>query len=178
MLNNVALGPDGQANYALSVMRAREDKGELASDLEFLPGVILRADPRLHLTGDFHSPRGWIMSLDAKMRNVSDSWLGLHVALPARDLVDSGVIGFGARIAASAAHMVRACIRSGSGDSFQDCFFDKHLLFRNEEADHVDGLIIQHRDLLPKQAEWRELVFFLPTSPFRLTFMDLRVFIA
>lgn len=178
MLNNVALGPDGQANFALSILRERVDEGELASDLEFLPGLSLRADPSLHLSGSFRSPRGWMLSLDAKMRQVSGSWIGLHVSLPAKDLTDFGVIGFGARTAATAVHMVRACIRSGSGDTFQDCFFDKHLLFRNEEADHVDGLIVRHRDLLPKQAEWRELVFFLPTSPFRLTFMDLRIFLS
>ena len=87
------------------------------------------------------------------------------------------MVGFAARIAAPEILVARACLRSGTEEGFVDCFFDKHLLFRPEEASHVDALPVHHRADLPLRAPWRELILFLPTDDFRLSLIDLRVFV-
>lgn len=177
MVDNVALGADGHTNHILHVMRQSEASLDLSSNVEFLPGLVLRTDPSLELTGTAHSPEGTLLAIDAQMKDHHGSWCGLHINLPAKDLTHNGVIGFAARIKASGLNVARACIRSGTDDGFADCFFDKHLMFRSDEASHIDGMSISCSNDLPLQAPWRELVFFLPTRSFNMTFVDLRVFV-
>lgn len=177
MFNSIALGPDGQTNHTLDVLRGKVRKGTLSDRVKFLPGVSLHADPALQLTGHYTSPKGRLLELDAHMGG-SGSWIGLHLALPARTLKGFGVLGFAARASASETTVLRACLRSGGKeDGFTDCFFDKHLLLRPEEASHLDALPVGYRDELPTEAEWRELILFLPTETFRLSLIDLRVFL-
>jgi hypothetical protein len=103
--------------------------------------------------------------------------VGLHLDLPAKDLRQAGVLGFGARFAAPEIMVARVCLRSGTKSGFEDCFFDKHMLLRPEEASHIDALSIHHRADLPVQAPWRELIIFMPTRAFQASLIDLRVFI-
>lgn len=177
MIDNIALGADGQANHALAVMRSQTSEGDLGSHVDFLPGVMLHADPALELSGRYRSPEGRLLELDARTGPTPGGWVGLHVALPAEDLRNAGALGFAARIAAPEILIVRSCLRSGTPGGFEDCFFDKHLLFRPEEASHVDVLPVHHRDSLPVRAPWRELVFFLPATAFQLSLIDLRIFV-
>ncbi|MEN9063025.1 hypothetical protein [Ponticoccus litoralis] len=97
--------------------------------------------------------------------------------LPAEKLHHVGTIGFAARIAAPEVFVARAALRSGGPDGFVDCFFDKHLLFRPEEASHVDAIPVHYREPVPAEAAWRELILFLPTHSFRLSIIDLRLFV-
>lgn len=175
MVDSIVPGADGQANHTLAVLRGGSEEGTLSGDMAFLPGLKLNADPALGLSGTYRSPIGWCLELDAQTQ-APGGWVGLHIDLPVDDLRPLGVIGFAARIAAPQIHVVRACIRSGTADGFEDCFFDKHLLFRPEESSHVDAVPTAQRLGLPLQAPWRELVLFLPTTPFRLSVIDLRVF--
>ncbi|WP_204115967.1 hypothetical protein [Shimia biformata] len=175
MFSSIALGPDGEANHKLAVMRGKSRTGDLKDIVKFLPGFSLHADPALRLSGQYTSPRGRILELDARMGGAGD-WVGLHLSLPARSLKEVGVLGFAARTSASDTTVLRVCLRSGDGDSFTDCFFDKHLLLRPEEASHLDALPVGYRDDLPVEAAWRELILFLPTEDFRLALIDLRVF--
>lgn len=175
-MDNIALGPDGQANHAMAIMRQDTREGELATDVHFLPGLDLHADPSLGLTGRYRSPEGRILEMEAQTHG-QGGWCGLHVRLPAEKLHHVGCIGFAARIAAPEIFVARACLRSGGPDGFVDCFFDKHLLFRPDEASHVDAIPVHYRDPVPMESAWRELIFFLPTSSFRLSFIDLRLFV-
>lgn len=176
MFSSIALGPDGEANHKLAVLRGKKRKGMLADSVKFLPGLELHADPSLGLEGSYLSPAGRLLELDVKMHG-EGSWIGLHLALPARDLAGMGVIGFAARFSATGMHVLRACIRSGTADGFQDCFFDKHLLLRPEEASHLDALPVGYRDELPQKAPWREFVLFLPQNDFQMALIDLRLFV-
>ena len=178
MTDNLTPGADGQANHVLALMRAETRDGALASDIEFLPGLALHADPALELSGRYNAPEGRVLQLDARTGPNPGGWVGLHLAVPAGDLTGAGVLGFAARIAAPDGICVaRACLRSGTEDGFVDCFFDKHLLMRLDEATHLDALPVHYRDRVPLQAPWRELIFFLPTQDFRMSLIDLRVFI-
>lgn len=177
MTDSITPGADGQANHTLAVLREATREGSLASDVDFLPGLALHADPALELSGSFTSPKGRILEFDARTGPNPGNWLGLHLALPASDLRQIGVVGFVARLSAPEIMVMRACLRSGTPDGFVDCFFEKHLMVRPEEASHLDALPVQYRDQIPMQAPWRELIFFLPTHDFRLSLIDLRLFI-
>jgi len=177
MTNNLMLGADGQANHTVQVLRQGKSAGPLTTDIEFLPSFAFHADPALQITGQYRSPKGRLLELEVEVQPRDNSWVGLHLTLPARDLTHAGIVGFGARIAAPGIHVVRACIRSGLENSFVDCFFDKHLLFRAEEASHIDAISIHHRADLPIEASWRELILFLPPENFHISLIDLRLFI-
>lgn len=175
MFSSIALGPDGEANHKLAVLRAKKREGKLADVVRLLPGVEMHCDPALKVEGTYRSPAGRLLEIDARMRG-EGSWIGLHLSLPARNLAGMGVLGFAARASAVETLVLSACIRSGTDDGFQDCFFDKHLLLRPEEASHLDALPVGYRDELPQKARWRELILFLPKTDFQLALIDLRVF--
>lgn len=175
--DNLALGPDGQANHVLALWGSGTAEAALENDLTFLPGLELHADPALGMTGRYRSPAGWLLEIEAEMTGAG-KWFALHLALPAQDLTGYGVLGFALRASANGMHIVRACLRSGLEDGgFQDYFFDKHILLRPEEATHLDALPLRQIWELPIQAPWREIVLFLPPQDIRLSLIDLRVFI-
>lgn len=176
MTDSIALGPDGQANHTLAVLRNSANKGELAPHVEFMPGFNLHTDPELGLAGQYRSPEGQLLEIDARPTGAG-AWNALHLALPADDLRRYGVLGFAMRSASPELLVIRACLRSGIEGGFEDCFFDKHILVRPEASSHVDALALAHRSRLPPEAPWRELVLFLPTRGFRLSLIDLRVFL-
>lgn len=177
MPDSITPGGDGQANHTLAVLRDDSREGSLTSDMALLPGLMLHADPALALSGTFQSPKGLILELDARAGSTAGQWFGLHVSLPAGDLAGKGLVGFATRVSAPEIMVMRACLRSGTPGGFVDCFFDKHVLARPEETSHLDALPVQYRDQIPRHAPWRELVFFLPTTDFRLSLIDLRTFI-
>lgn len=164
-----------RTNAALTGLRDRRFEGTLADTTVLAPGFVLRADPALRITGRFRAPRGRIIELHARMRG-EGQWVGLHLELPLQDVSACRVLGFAARISSGTPLMARACLRSLTGDGFEDHFFARHLLFRPEEAHHADAMPLQHRHRLPAQAPLRELIFFLPLEGFDLSLIDLRVF--
>ncbi|MDJ0820332.1 MAG: hypothetical protein QNJ09_00810 [Paracoccaceae bacterium] len=176
MTDSIAIGGDGQANQTLTLLRHEQRSGELASDVRFLPGLDLHADPALGLTGHWRTNESEVLSFEATAEGVG-GWVGLHLSLPVETMRGRGVVGFAARIRAPEILTTRACLRSGRADGFVDCFFDKHLLFMPEEASHVDALQISQRDTIPEEAPWRELILFLPAESFRLSLLDWRVFV-
>ena len=182
MRDNIFPGGDGQANYTLGLLRDDFREGPLGPDVAFLPGMRLHSDPALELSGWYRSPHGSLLELDLRTGAKPGGWVGLHIRLPATDLRQAGFIGFAARFVAPddqpAHQVIRACLRSSTADGFEDCFFDKHMLFRPEEATHVDALPVHQRSTLPPLAAWRELLLFLPTQSCRISFLDLRTFVA
>lgn len=175
MTDNISLGPDAQLNHALRVLRTGSMEGEIADEVRVLPGVTLRADPALGAGGRYASPEGRLFDLDVTVSG-EGGWLALHMGFPARDLTGFGVIGLACRTAAPEIQVIQPCLRSGTEEGFEDCFFDKHILTQPEESSHVDALPVGHRAQLPVEAPWRELILFLPTRPFRWSLLDLRVF--
>lgn len=175
--DNLGFGADGDLNHKLAILRGGTSSGRLATTADIAPGVKLFSDPVLELQGEYRSPAGALLELDVKAKPQNGAWAGLHFLLGAADMQDAGVIGFAARIAAPETLMLKACVRSGTPEGFVDCLFDKHLLFRAEEASHVDALPIGRRENLPRTAPWRELILFLPLEDFELSLLDLRVFI-
>ena len=168
---------DNQGNDALSLLRSRNQQGPLSDTITFVPGVELHADPALGITGNYHSPTGQILEVESKMANAGE-WVGLHVALPALDVSNNGMLGFAARLSASEVFMIQACLRSGLDEGgFKDHFFEKHLLLRPEAASHLDALSVHQTYDFPIKAPWRELILFLPTKDFKLSLIDLRVFV-
>lgn len=176
-MNNIAPGTDGQANHTLSVLRSGSFEGSLTSHVEFLPGLFLHADPKLDLSGTYRSPLGRLLEFNAHTGPNPGNWVGLHLSLPGEDLRDKGVVGFAARISGPELMLLRVCLRSGTSSGFVDCFFDKHILLRPEEASHVDALSLACQSQLPLQAEWRELILFLPPKNFQFSLIDLRLFV-
>ncbi|MFD1344455.1 hypothetical protein [Litorisediminicola beolgyonensis] len=173
---SIALGPDGQANHLLALVSGQSRDGTLSSKTRIAPGFMLNSDPALGLSGRYGSPEGRLLEVDAEMSGPGD-WIALHLDFHAGDLSEMGVLGFALRGVAPEMILLRACLRSGTPEGFEDCFFDKHILLHPEESTHLDALALPYRDRLPVTAPWRQLVIFLPTETFRLSIADLRVFL-
>jgi len=176
MTDNIRLGPDAQTNYTLDLLRDGEFNGEISAEFQLMPGLHFHADKALDISGSYHSPKGRLLELDFSASG-EGGWAGLHIALNAPDLSRHGFVGLACRSAAPEMQVIRPCLRSGTAEGFEDCFFEKHILSQPEESSHIDALPIHQRDHLPALAPWRELILFLPTQSFRWSLLDLRVFI-
>jgi hypothetical protein len=162
-------------NAKLQALRSNSCCGTLGASTVFGAGVQLNSDTSLQLQGEFRSPPGWLLEL--KMRpDGRGAWCGLHLDLPPFDVSADSIFGFTARGAASHKAVVSACLRSGRGQSFSDAFFDRHLMLRPEEIAHTDALQARIGLEIPAQADWRQLVLFLPCEAIRLSLIDLRIF--
>lgn len=175
-LDNLGLGADADVNHRLAIFREAEAEGEIAAKTALGAGLTLRADPALGVSGRYASPRGRLLELEAEMAAPGD-WFGLHIPVTAASLAGYGVFGFACRGSAPDLTEIRVCLRSGAGDGFSDCFFDKHILLHPTEASHVDAIALQARDEVPERAPWRDLILFLPVTDVRLSLADLRVFL-
>ena len=176
MTDSIALGPDGQVNHAIAILRRQQAEGALAEHVHFLHGVDLRSDPALQLEGQYRSPEGSVLELEMRPSGQGD-WCALHLVFPAQNLQGYGVLGFALRGAAQEMRVLRACLRSGTDAGFVDCFFDKHILLRPQESSHLDAFSVEHRGDLPMEAPWRELILFLPPRACDLSLTDLRLFL-
>lgn len=176
MTDNLALGPDAQANHALSLLRDSALDVPLENETPLAPGINLFADPALQISGRVRSPQGRLLEIDATM-GAPGGWFGLHIGLGAPDLTHRGIVGIASRGTSAQMQVLRAALRSGESDGFVDCFFDKHILTSPEGASHLDAIPLAERDTVPAKAPWRELVLFLPTQSFQLSLQDLRLFI-
>jgi hypothetical protein len=160
----------------LAMMRDRLSNGDITDNVQFQPGLSLLVDPALKIGGSYHSPSGRLLELDVTTAGTGD-WMALHIDLDATDLSQAAYLGFACRHVAPIDLVIRPCLRSGTGDQFTDCFFDKHILATPEPRTHVDTLHIETYRTLPETTPWRELVLFLPTRDFRWDLHDLRLFV-
>lgn len=176
MPDNLALGPEAQANNLLAVLRAAKPEGPIGPATEITRGVWLRIDPAARVSGRFTSPPGQILDLDILVE-ARGAWTGLHIEMGRADLTGCGLVGLVCRSTAGGMDLVRPCLRSGSDKGFTDTFFPKHLLSRPESSLHLDVIELDRHPALPRRAPWRELVLFLPTHRLKWTLHDLRLFI-
>lgn len=89
-MDSVAMGPDGQANHLLGLMRSQRNSGSLKSYTEFLPGLFLNSDPALELRGKIKSPADQLLELTLKPHG-NGNWTGLHLALGLMRLDNLGI---------------------------------------------------------------------------------------
>ena len=143
---------------------------------DFSQDFFLNSDPRLKLSGSFHSPLERLLELDVDMQADGD-WVGLHSKLSVTNLTDFTYVGFVCRAASSAPLMVKACLRSGLPEGgFVDSFFTKHLLTSDRSHTHLDAMYLDSEPSVPFISPWRELILFLPCKPFRLSIAHLHPF--
>lgn len=177
MSDNIAAGPEANLNYGLHILRSGQTSGPITSHTEIQPAIALHADPALQIEGQWRSPAGRLLELEANAPG-EGNWFGLHMELGNISLAQAGLIGLACRSTAPRIEMLRACIRSGHGEGgFDDCFFTKRILAHPEASSHLDAIQISQQPNLPPEAPWRELILFLPTQSFRLDLHDLRLFI-
>lgn len=175
--DNMALGPDANLNYALSLLRKGVSAGEVTSEMTSIPPIgEIHSPPELIPSGQWRSPSGRLLELEISTSGTG-SWLAMHLPIGPSNLSEAGFIGFACRSVAPSIEMIRPCIRSGHEDGFSDCFFEKHILAHPEASSHLDALHIASHRSIPEQATWRELVLFLPCHDFRWDIHDLRLFI-
>ncbi len=162
-------------NRSPARLRDTASQGALGDVTKFRGGAVLRADPGIGLTGNYNSPKGRLLELDVSMKKTG-SWVGLHLPIRLKDTSNNGVLGFSCIGYAPEVCALRVCLRSRFSENFVDCFFQKHVLLHEIDSMHVDAISLQPREHVPEICKRRELVVFLPSSPFRLSLIDFRVF--
>jgi len=177
MTHNLQLGPDVQINQLIQLLRTEKPTGKIPCEHPIIPGVRFSFDPAARFKGQLQNHPDSLLSFKIDKIEGSD-WFALHISLGDIDLSAYDVIGFVCKSDAPNAMIYRACLRSGSEAGFSDCFFDKHIVAHSETSTHLDVIDIAQKSTLPKQAEWRDFILFLPADrPLALNLRDLRFFI-
>lgn len=175
MFNRKTDPPDAALNRRLAAWRGAARSGQLSDTVAIATDLTLRADPKLKMHGRYLSPKGTLLTLQAEMQGKGE-WLGLHLTLPAEaNTLPGQMLGYAAHFQSKDTNILRACIRSGQSEGFLDHFFEKHILTRPEDATIFDAVRFGSQRTLPTNADWRELVFFLPLTSFQLSLLDLRI---
>lgn len=125
-------------------------------------GLWWHLDPAMDITGTWSSPMGRMIELDTTL-TTPGGWCALHLRLSINPAV-CAYIGFVARTAAAHAMVTRACLRSGGEGGFHDQFFARDILSQPGQSDHIDMLVPAHCPDMPRDADWHELVLFLPAN--------------
>lgn len=133
-------------------------------------------DPEGQIKGNFETGNGNVLKLSYRIiRPVR--WVGLHIAAGNFDLQGRSIAGLICKSHADHAVTSRACIRSGYEGGFTDIFLPKHIVSYAEPSTHIDLLQVEKETDLPKKADWRELVIFLPVADTNITISELKFFV-
>lgn len=164
-------------NASLDQLRDSDSGPAPVDGAHLAPGIFFLRDEEAEMKAEWSSPRGRILDLKTEVARPG-RWFGLHVGLPLLDLSDTAYLGFVMRSSALRPVTFGACLRSGLAEGgFVDTFFDRQVLSRIEETDHIAMLPPPRRPQLPAKAEWREFVLFLPTQQgVDWSLIDLRFF--
>ena len=179
MTDNLLIGPDAQARFALQMLRAHDGKGTIAGEITTLAeGSFLSVDPEGQVKGSFKSSRKDVVSLKMTApRSSPPRWQALHVVMGAADLTDAAAVGLMARTRAPQALATRVCLRSGRDGQMLDSFLDKQIVSYSEPSTHLDLLDLSRRTEIPRRADWREMILFFRPGPVEIDILDLRLFI-
>lgn len=130
---------------------------------QIVSGFWLHSDPAAKITGSVQSPRGRICELAIQPKAVG-KWLGLHIALDEFEPLSITWIILTIRGHASRPIALRPCLRSVSNDGFVDSFFPQHVLLGPAQSDAALLFAPEFFPDLPRNAETRELILFLPSG--------------
>lgn len=176
MEHNLGISADGEVNFALKSLRDLDWSGPLASRQHLVPGVFFSVDPESTNQVEVESRPGQMLTA----RTLVDKpgrWLSLNLGLGPCDLTGCGVIGLVLRTEAPATATCRINLRSGTPDGVRDVAFPKTLVSYPRSALHLDVLDLDRHPEVPRQADWRELIFFFEVVTQEVSIRDCRVFI-
>jgi len=168
----------GPARAALDALRAADGEGRVTDGVALVPGVWMSVDREQGVTeGSYATRPGHI--LDLRLHVVEKGrWLTLNVATGTTDLAGLRLIGIYARARAPRALTVRAVLRVGLGDGFEDVPFAREIVAFPETSAHVDVIHLDRAPVLRAEPRWRNLVLWFPTGSFACEIEDLRLFAA
>lgn len=143
--------------------------GEVVTDIWF------HTDPAWQGQGTWASPRGRMLEVEVDV-TTPGAWCALHLRLDLRP-ADHSYLGLIARTAADRAMITRVCLRAGHAEGFHDHFLPRDILSQPGASDHIDMMVPAQCPDLPRDAQWHELILFLPSRhSFAWGLHDLRVF--
>lgn len=185
MVDNLNVSQDSHINHAIEVAKQIENSGKIQNRKEIAPGIYFSIDTEANIDGEFTSGNGKIIDLKyfnvsepVHGKNITPRWIAIHFRLGEVTLNNKSAIGVIVKSEAPNAVTMRACLRSGTQENFQDEFFSKYIVAYQNTSTHLD--IIKIEDLpeeCPLKKIERDLILFLPPFDASLTITDLRAFI-
>lgn len=179
MQDNLFLGPDADARFALSALKAHEATGTISAEKTvILNGITLSYSPGGQLKGKYRSAPDNMLSLSVTCRSrLLPHWQCLTISLGAMDLTGAAVVGLVARTSAPQSTLSRFTLRSGRDGDFVDQAFGKALVSLAAPSTHLDVIEIAKATNLPLHAQWRDLILFFRPGPLEIEILDLRFFV-
>lgn len=179
MTNNLFLGADAEARFALQALKSENRSGPISGELtDVIEGVFLANDPDAGVTGEYNTTKENLISLNMSPAGQAlPRWQALHLRLGAADLSTANVVGFVASSRAPSAMVTRFCLRSERDGHFVDTFFPKAMASFSEPSTHLDILELNRMPDVPQRADWRELICFFRPGTVNIELLDLRLFI-
>lgn len=176
MEHNLVLSPDGEVSFALKTLRELAWSGPLAGGQHLVPGVFFSIDPESDNQVEVESHPGQMLTARSLVERPG-RWLSLNLGLGPADLTGCAIVGLALQTDAPVTVTFRPCLRSGTAEGVRDCFFGKTVVAYPRTALHLDVLQLDRHPEVPRQADWRELIFFLEVASQELSIRDCRVFI-
>lgn len=174
-MSSLEVGVQADVNSRVSALRKIElPLAELGSPI--FEGVTINQDPDEPRPVALSSASGQVFRISAP-GNEATKWTTANFVLGSIDLSDVEVLGVLIKTQSMEdALAYRVAIRSGMGSRFKDTFFKKHVVSTSDKGVHLDLLELHKESSLPKLADWRDLVIFLPNKKIDLVVHDVRFF--
>lgn len=174
-MSSLEVGVQADVNSRVSALRSIEvPSAEIGSPI--FEGVTINQDPDEPRPAALSSSSGQVFRFSAP-ENVATKWTTANLVLGPIDLSDVEVLGIVIKTQSMEdALACRVAIRSGVGSRFKDTFFKKHVVSTADKGVHLDLLELHKETSLPKLADWRDLVVFLPNKKIDLVVHDVRFF--
>lgn len=179
MQNNLYIGPDAKARFALTSLRAHEESGPIAEGrTPIVEGIAFVHDAGPGLTGQYRATSGNMLGLSlSSVSHPQPGWQCLTVALGPMNLTGAAVIGVVLRTQAPQSTVTRITLRSGREQTFVDQSFDKAMVSFSQASTHVDMIEIASAPYVPIEADWRDLMLFFRPGSLEIDILDLRFFV-
>jgi len=185
MVDSLNVSQDSHINHIVELSKKTNNSGKIHNNAKISADIYFSVDTDANVSGEFTSGDGKVVSI--RYYNSSESihgnkiiprWIAVHFRLGEISLKNKTAIGVVIKSEAPTAVTMRACLRSGSGGTFLDEFFSKHIVSYQNSSTHLDILKIEDfPEQFPLEKADRDLILFLPPQDSSLTISDLRVFI-
>jgi hypothetical protein len=176
VVSNNSFGPEAGINYTSFVLGRTSLSGKMVPRVDLVPGAFISYDPEGEVSGDFTSSEGDLLSLSYRV-NKPVRWIALHFVMGDVDFSGCDLLGIVVKSQAPTATTYRVCVRSGTEEGFEDCFFSKHVVGFSEKSTHIDLIRLDKSEgIVPLRAPWREIILFFKAVDQDLTINDFKVF--